>query len=89
VAVAVIADGGAGNGLGHLARCSAIAAGLRARGLEVIALAYGARTPTTLDGIAWVPHTDAPQADAIVLDTYTMPEEQRAALAARAPLGAT
>jgi UDP-2,4-diacetamido-2,4,6-trideoxy-beta-L-altropyranose hydrolase len=86
VAVAVIADGGPGHGLGHLARCSAIAAGLRARGLDVTALAYGASEPRTLDGIAWAPLSAVPDADAIVLDTYTMPEAERAELAARAPL---
>ncbi len=86
MAVAVIADGGPGNGLGHLARCSAIAAGLRARGLDVLALAYGASAPQTLDGIRWAPFERVGDVDAIVLDTYTMPEPERARLAARAPL---
>lgn len=86
MAVAVIADGAPGNGLGHLARCSAIAAGLKARGLEVTALAYGATVAQSLDGIVWEPYDRPAAPDAIVLDTYTMPEAERAALAAGAPL---
>jgi spore coat polysaccharide biosynthesis predicted glycosyltransferase SpsG len=70
-AVVVVADGGPGAGLGHVGRSSAIAAALRARGLEVACHAYGAAAP------------DAP---VVVLDSYTMPEHERAALAARSAL---
>jgi spore coat polysaccharide biosynthesis predicted glycosyltransferase SpsG len=82
----VIADGAPGAGLGHLARGSAIVAALRARGLDVLALAYGAAAPLSLDGIAWTPYRAPGGADAIVLDTYTMPADERDALAALAPL---
>ena len=50
-----MADGGPAVGLGHLARCSAIAAGLRARGATVRCLAYGADAPTRVDAIDWEP----------------------------------
>ena len=83
--VAVVADGGPGAGLGHLGRSSAIAAALRARGVAVSCHAYGAAEPVTVDGIAWSPLDEppAPAGGVVVLDTYTMPETDRAALAER------
>ncbi len=82
--IAVVADGGPGAGLGHLGRCSAIAAALRARGAEVACRAYGAQAPVTMDGVEWTP--GVAEGDVVVLDTYTLPEAEREALAARAPL---
>jgi UDP-2,4-diacetamido-2,4,6-trideoxy-beta-L-altropyranose hydrolase len=82
--IAIVADGGPSAGLGHLGRCSAIAAALRARGLEVECHAYGASRPVRVDAIEWTPGTAA--GDVVVLDTYTLPEAERDALAARVPL---
>jgi spore coat polysaccharide biosynthesis predicted glycosyltransferase SpsG len=78
--IAVVADGGPRVGLGHLGRSSAVAVALRARGLAVRAYAYGAEQARTLDGVQWVPYTSPPGA-AVVLDSYTMPAAERAALA--------
>jgi spore coat polysaccharide biosynthesis predicted glycosyltransferase SpsG len=86
VLLAVIADGAPDAGLGHLARSSAIAEASRSRGLEVRAYAYGALAPSTFDGIEWVPFESPPEADVVVLDTYTMPAGTRAALATAGPL---
>jgi UDP-2,4-diacetamido-2,4,6-trideoxy-beta-L-altropyranose hydrolase len=82
--IAIVADGGPSAGLGHVGRCSAIAAALRARGLEVECRAYGAAAPARVDAIEWTPGTA--EGDVVVLDTYTMPEAERDALAARVPL---
>jgi len=82
--IAVVADGGPASGLGHLGRSTAIAAALRARGLEVTCRAYGASEPRTIDGVEWTPGTAS--GDLLVLDTYTMPADERDALAAGAPL---
>jgi spore coat polysaccharide biosynthesis predicted glycosyltransferase SpsG len=69
--ISVIADGGPTHGLGHLARSSAVAAALRARGLSLRAYAHGATEPRTFDGIDWEPLSDPPSG-AIVLDSYTL-----------------
>ena len=72
--VAVVADAGPRAGLGHLARCSAVAAALAARGTAVRAYALGAPEPVTLDGVAWTPVASARAAaagDAVVLDSYS------------------
>jgi spore coat polysaccharide biosynthesis predicted glycosyltransferase SpsG len=80
--IAVIADGGAKVGLGHVARCSAIVVALRTRGVTVSAFAYGADAPLVVDGVAWAPLHGEPDARVVLLDTYTMPWEERRALAA-------
>jgi spore coat polysaccharide biosynthesis predicted glycosyltransferase SpsG len=82
--IAIVADGGPSAGLGHLGRCSAIAAALRARGLQVECRAYGGAAPLTIDGIDWTPGVAG--GDVVVLDTYTMPEHERRALVSDAPL---
>ena len=84
--ISIVADGGPGVGLGHLGRCSAIAGALRARGLEVTCHAYGADEPVTIDGVEWNP--GAAGGDVVVLDSYTMPADERDALVAGAPLAA-
>jgi len=83
--IVLIADGAPAAGLGHLGRSSAIAVALRARGVEIAAYAYGAQEPRTVDGVTWEPY-GAPPAGAIVLDTYTMPAAEQAALAPLAVL---
>lgn len=82
--IAIVADGGPGAGLGHLGRCSAIAVALRAKGQDVECRAYGAEAPVTIDGVRWTP--GAAGGDVVVLDTYTMPPDERRALVAGAPL---
>lgn len=83
-AVALVADAGERVGLGHVARCSAIAAGLRARGGQVSCHAFGAAAELSVDGIEWQP-TEAPPGGArvLVLDTYTMPADEVSELAER------
>jgi spore coat polysaccharide biosynthesis predicted glycosyltransferase SpsG len=75
VTVAVIADAGPQVGLGHLARGSAIAAALRARGVEVTCHGLGAEEALTLDDLRWEPLADVAAAtaappSAVVLDSY-------------------
>jgi UDP-2,4-diacetamido-2,4,6-trideoxy-beta-L-altropyranose hydrolase len=77
--IAVVADGGPAAGLGHLARCSAITVALRARGADVACVAYGTTESRTVDGVVWTP-ADVPPARAVLLDSYTMPAAERAAL---------
>jgi UDP-2,4-diacetamido-2,4,6-trideoxy-beta-L-altropyranose hydrolase len=81
----IIADGGPAVGLGHLARSSAIAAGLKARGETVITLAYGAMAPARVDSIEWAPY-EPTDAAVVVLDSYTMPALDRERLAERSRL---
>jgi spore coat polysaccharide biosynthesis predicted glycosyltransferase SpsG len=78
--IVLIADGAPEHGLGHLGRSSAIAVALRARGSAIAAYAYGAQAPQAVDGIVWQPYA-GPEAGAVVLDTYTMPAAEQAALA--------
>jgi spore coat polysaccharide biosynthesis predicted glycosyltransferase SpsG len=88
--VAVVADAGPGAGLGHLARCSAIAAALLGRGAAVACHAHLAEhPPPPIDGIAWAPlaaPADLPAAAVLVLDTYVMPAADVEALGARCAL---
>ncbi len=81
----IVADGGPAVGLGHLARSSAIAAALHARGAAVRCLAYGADSPTRVDAIEWEPYS-APRAGTLLLDSYVMPAAERAAIAERSTL---
>ena len=83
--VALVADAGERVGLGHLARCSAIASALRARGVAVAPYAYGPVAPT-IDGISWMPigalgEVEDGSAGALVLDSYLVESEEAAALA--------
>jgi UDP-2,4-diacetamido-2,4,6-trideoxy-beta-L-altropyranose hydrolase len=74
VTVAVVADAGPDVGLGHLARGSAVAAALTARGVEVACHGLGAEEALALDGLCWEPLADvaAVAADAVVLDSYRL-----------------
>jgi spore coat polysaccharide biosynthesis predicted glycosyltransferase SpsG len=86
--VALVADAGEDVGLGHLARGSAIAAALAARGVAVACHGLGAEAALTLDGVRWEPLADvaavaAARPAAVVLDSYRL--DDAGALAA-APL---
>jgi UDP-2,4-diacetamido-2,4,6-trideoxy-beta-L-altropyranose hydrolase len=85
VSIALIADGAPDAGLGHLARSSAVAAALRARGAGVAPYAYGAEEQRTVDGVVWRPFDSIPDAGAIVLDTYTLSPAAQAEIVAAAP----
>jgi UDP-2,4-diacetamido-2,4,6-trideoxy-beta-L-altropyranose hydrolase len=70
--VTIAADGDPSAGLGHLARCSALASALAERSVAVRALALRAAAPLALDGIEWEPWGPAPpeRCGLLVLDTY-------------------
>jgi spore coat polysaccharide biosynthesis predicted glycosyltransferase SpsG len=74
-AVALVADGGARAGLGHLGRCSAIAAALDAAGVRVSCHAYEADAPVAIDGVEWTPLEAMPGAPVVVLDSYSLAPE--------------
>jgi spore coat polysaccharide biosynthesis predicted glycosyltransferase SpsG len=86
----IVADAGRRAGLGHLARCTAIAVALSCRGVDTRCLALGAEAPLVQDGIAWeavesaerIPPAPAP---VLLLDSYRVPP---AALRARLDVGA-
>lgn len=82
--VALIADGGAGAGLGHLSRCSALALALQREGAQVRTLGLGLEAPVERYGVAWQPthEPDAAGADVIVIDSYRATDDLRARLAA-------
>lgn len=74
-------------GLGHLARCTALACALEAEGFGVEALGLGAREEIELDGVRWEPWqldvalveaVTEPVPDLLVLDTYDRLAWQRA-----------
>jgi spore coat polysaccharide biosynthesis predicted glycosyltransferase SpsG len=76
--VVVVADGGAGSGLGHLSRSGAVSSALRARGRTVACFALGADEVVTHD-VEWLPaallRECAPPrlGGAVVLDSYRTP----------------
>jgi spore coat polysaccharide biosynthesis predicted glycosyltransferase SpsG len=70
--VAIAADGGPGQGLGHLVRSSAVATALRARGIEAQAFALGAVEALEIDGVDWTPAAEPPAANLLVLDSYVV-----------------
>ncbi|HEY8585083.1 MAG TPA: glycosyltransferase [Capillimicrobium sp.] len=70
--IVVAADGRPAKGLGHLARCTALAAALREAGAPPALLALGAPEPLVVDGERWTP-ADSPEGEGaavLVLDTY-------------------
>ncbi len=85
----LVADASAAAGLGHLARCTALACALSTKGFELQTLALGAEAALELDGVRWSPcqpdaETAGPAPDLLVLDTYDRADWQRvAALAHR------
>ncbi|HET7483861.1 MAG TPA: hypothetical protein VFJ64_00635, partial [Solirubrobacterales bacterium] len=71
----LVAEAGVAAGLGHLARCTALACALREQGFEVEALGLGATEATELDGVRWEPYRPGraaagPTPAILVLDTY-------------------
>jgi len=80
--VTVVADAGADVGMGHLARCSAVAAALAERGADVRCLGFGAPDERELDGVRWRPLADPAQlgepGDLLLVDSYS---PERAVLA--------
>ncbi len=76
IGVLVVADAGADAGLGHIARCSAIAVALRTRGLHCRCLAVGTDIPPRAV-IAWEPVANAEALTRLnprllLLDTYRL-----------------
>ena len=86
--VVLIADAGAGAGLGHIARSSALGAALLERGAQISAFGLQLGTPTERYGVQWLPADGFSElsASAIVLDSYKADREFRASLRAIAPL---
>jgi spore coat polysaccharide biosynthesis predicted glycosyltransferase SpsG len=82
--VALVADAGADAGLGHLSRCSAIAAVLRRNGHTVRCRAYGAHSPVERYGVGWEPLPSpgpiAVDERVLVLDSYHVGAHEQAAL---------
>lgn len=70
----IAADARREAGLGHLARCTALASALREEGVEPETLGLGSSEPIELDDVRWEPwNASAPPAgaaDLLVLDTY-------------------
>src|SRR5688572_6269428 len=78
----LVAAGGVGVGLGHLARSTALAQALELRGAEVCAHVIDSTEPATVDGLVWAP-TMAPAAaaaDLLVLDGYGIGTDHLAAV---------
>lgn len=86
--IALIADGGADAGLGHISRCSALAVALERAGAKVRAVGLGLPAPLDRYGIRWQPvaEPDLAGADAVVLDSYRADSELRLRIASSAPL---
>ena len=75
----LVADASAGAGLGHLARCTALACALSTKGFELETLGLGGEEAVELDGVHWAPWqpeaalvaaVTEPVPDLLVLDTY-------------------
>lgn len=80
----LVADASAAAGLGHLARCTALACALSAKGFELQTLGLGGEATVEIDGVRWGPwQSDAPVSDPapdlLVLDTYDRAVWQRVA----------
>jgi spore coat polysaccharide biosynthesis predicted glycosyltransferase SpsG len=76
----LVADAGAGAGLGHLTRSSALAVALRSRGLELDCVAFGASSEVVRAGVSWRPE-GLPEAivelaatsRVAIVDSYNLP----------------
>ena len=71
--VRLLAEGGPGIGMGHLARSSALGCALRFRGFELEARVVGLDRAAEIDGIHWEPVTEAvgaPEGGLTVVDGY-------------------
>ncbi|MFL6159087.1 MAG: spore coat protein, partial [Marmoricola sp.] len=98
--LAVICDVGPSTGIGHLMRCVALAEEFAARGSRVVLVADVAAVPFALEQVArrGFAHLAAPGstgeylevlaglgADAVVIDSYLLPDDLYAAVAAAYP----
>ncbi len=63
-----MADAAGHVGMGHVARCTAVACALGERGVEVKCLGFGAEEAFELDGVSWVPLAEPVPAD--LVDSY-------------------
>ena len=87
----IAADARREAGLGHLARCTALASALREEGVEPEALGLGANEPIELDGVRWEPwgSSASPElqpADLLIIDTYDRDDWARLAATPRGRL---
>ena len=74
--VRLLAEAGPAAGMGHLARCSALARALRFRGIEIETLAVGLEHRAEIDDLVWLPAAEAAVSpDGLtVVDGYGLPE---------------
>ena len=63
-----MADAAGRVGMGHVARCTAVACALGERGAEVSCLGFGAEEAFELDGVSWQPLAEPVPAD--LVDSY-------------------
>ena len=63
-----MADAAGHVGMGHVARCTAVACALAERGTEVRCLGFGAEAAFELDGVGWEPLAEPVPAD--LVDSY-------------------
>lgn len=88
----LLADASPGAGLGHLARCTALAGALGESGFEVETRGLSADAAVELDGVRWEPWQPSaetaakPVPDLLVLDTYDRTEWERVAALAHGRL---
>ena len=67
-----MADAAGRVGMGHLSRCTAVAAALGERGAEVRCLGFEADEPLELDGVPWEPVAEPVTAEGLLLlDSYS------------------
>jgi len=80
--VTVVADAGAHVGMGHLARCSAVAAALGERGVQVRCLGWGANGEREVDGVRWRPLDDPADrgspGELLLIDSYAPERDELA-----------
>ncbi|HLM27100.1 MAG TPA: hypothetical protein VK304_09045 [Thermoleophilaceae bacterium] len=77
-----MADAAGHVGMGHLARCTAVASALAERGAQVRCLGFGAERPREIDGVAWEPIAEPVSAGGLLLlDSYSDRRDEFAAQA--------
>lgn len=88
--VGFVADAQAGNGLGHISRCSAVALALSCRGVDHRCYAFGSPEPIERDRVHWERFEGANDRDVegefVVFDSYVMDEHEQLAIAAGRPI---
>ena len=65
--VRLVAQGGPGVGMGHLARCTALACALKLRGYSVVTQGAGLDVAFELDGITWATVSGRDRAEETVM----------------------